>query len=437
MVYLPHWPIPGSLGNCQIDYETVFERMSVVLEKLGNPHKNLPPVIHISGTNGKGSTASVIEEIFATSGYKTCIYRSPHLHHCNERIVINGEKISDSFLFEVMEEARIAANQVPLTFNEGFVIGALLAFSKFDCDIAIIECNMGGRIDATNIIENKIATVITPISFDHMEYLGDSIQRISLEKAMIMRPNTPLICGPQSTQALGVIDVLAKDQKIPTYYYDHDFAIMLDEDNGNFDFEMFVQEQKISLQDLPQPNLLGQHQYINHSIAIATILALPQFNITQNHINSAITKVKWPSRLEKVNNSLNKLLRNSNSEIWIDGAHNEAGAYSLSTWIKEQNLIKTYLIVGFSKNKCKKEFIEKFEDTAHKIIAVTVEGEPYPEKSENIAQIIASSKINYSTSEDILDAIYQISQECDEEICRIIICGSLYLARDVKKYGSL
>lgn len=157
MVYLPHWPIPATLGKRQIDYETVFERMSIVLERLGNPHQKLPPVIHVAGTNGKGSAVSLIAEIFKQSGYKAHIYTSPHLHDCNERIVLAGEKISDNFLFEIMEEVRIAAEDVPLTFMESFTIGAFLAFSKVPADIAVIECGMGGRIDATNIIEKKIA----------------------------------------------------------------------------------------------------------------------------------------------------------------------------------------------------------------------------------------------------------------------------------------
>jgi len=248
MVYLPHWPIPSTLGKRQIDYETVFERMSEVLEKLGNPHKNLPPVIHIAGTNGKGSATALIAQIFSCAGYKTHIYTSPHLHDCNERIVLSGEKISDNFLFEVMEEVRLAAAETPLTFMESFTIGAFLAFAKTPADVAIIECGMGGRIDATNIIEKKLATLIMPISFDHTEYLGNSIERIALEKAMIMRPNTPLIVSSQSAKALEIIDILAKDQHIETYYYDRDFAVMKHEENDEFDIEFFGKNKNFYLE---------------------------------------------------------------------------------------------------------------------------------------------------------------------------------------------
>lgn len=447
MVYLPHWPIPSTLGKCQIDYETVFERMSIVLEKLNNPHQKLPPIIHVTGTNGKGSTASLLAKIFTTAGYKTHLYTSPHLHDCNERIVLNSEKISDNFLYEIMEEVRIAADSTPLTFMEGFTIGAFLAFSKVPADIVIIECGMGGRIDATNIIEKKLASVITPISFDHTEYLGNSIERIALEKAMIMRAGTPLIVASQPSAAKEIIKILANDQKIDSYFYDEDFAIAIDDETAEFDLEFFGKKQNFNLNDLPKPALQGQHQYINFATAIATILAIKEqnpdlFKIEQNHINSAISSVYWPSRIEKVQNNLNKILKNSESEIWIDGAHNAAGAFSLARWlIDTKSEKKTFVIVGFSRNKCKKEFLEKFINVADEIVAVRVDGEPYPEKSEIIAEIGRSIATSTNTkifaAEDLLDAIYYIGKSCEESPCRIVICGSLHLARDVRKFGNV
>lgn len=444
MVYLPHWPIPSTLGKTQINYETVFERMSVVLEKLDNPHKKLPPVIHVAGTNGKGSTASLLAKIFICAGYKTHIYTSPHLHDCNERIILNGEKISDSMLFEIMEETRIAAAETSLTFMEGFTIGAFLAFSKTPADIIIIECGMGGRIDATNIIEKKLATVITPISFDHVEYLGNSIERIALEKAMIMRPETPLIVASQPKKALEIIDILAKDQKIPTYYFDQDFAVMMDEESGEFNLEFFGKNQNFYLENLAKPALEGEHQYINFATAIACVLAIQdqypdKFKIENSHINQAISTVYWPSRIEKVENSLNKILKNEFSEIWIDGAHNEAGAFSLARWLlakKSTDLIpkKIFVIAGFSRGKCKKEFLEKFLNIAEEIIAVRVNGEPYPEKSEVISEIIKSIGAKNFAAEDLSEAIHHITNVNNFQPCRIVVCGSLHLARDVRQY---
>ena len=435
MVYLPHWPIPSTLGRREIDYETVFERMEFALKKLGNPHQKLPPVIHVAGTNGKGSTAALIAKIFSCAGYKTHIYTSPHLHDCNERIVLAGEKISDNFLFEVMEETRIAAacdkNSPPLTFMESFTIGAFLAFSKVPADVLIIECGMGGRIDATNILEEKLATVITPISFDHTEYLGNSLQRIALEKAMIMRPQSPLIVASQPNEAREIIKILACDQNIKTYFYDENFSITMDEESGEFDLEF---NGKI-IENLPKPNLLGSHQYINFATAIATILAInDKFKIDETNIRHALTSVKWPSRLEKVENNLNKILKNPESEIIIDGAHNEAGAFALARWIAEDLSKKTFVICGFSRNKCKKEFLGKFKNVAE-VVAVRVDGEPYPERSEVIAKIGEEIGMRIFAAENLLDAIDYVAKVCGDESCKIVICGSLHLARDVRKFG--
>jgi dihydrofolate synthase/folylpolyglutamate synthase len=432
MVYLPHWPIPSTLGKRQIDYETVFERAGILLEKLGNPHKKLPPVIHVSGTNGKGSAVSLLAEIFKQAGYKTHIYTSPHLHECNERIVLDGEKISDNFLFETMEETRLAAGEIPLTFMESFTCGAFLAFSKVPADVLIIECGMGGRIDITNIIEEKLLTLIMPISFDHVEYLGNSIERIALEKAMIMRPNTPLVVASQPSAAKNIIRILADDQKLPTYFYDEDFAIMLDEENGQFDFEFG----ETLLENLPKPALPGSHQYINFSSVIAGILTLKdKFKIEENHIRKAIANVYWPSRLEKVQNGLNKILTNVESEIWIDGAHNSGGAFALSKWISEQDSSKrNFVICGFSRGKCKKDFLEKFRDVAT-VLAVRVNGEPYPEDPEIIAEIGAEINIDIVPFADLADALYYISKSSKGAVCRVVICGSLHLARDVKSSG--
>jgi dihydrofolate synthase/folylpolyglutamate synthase len=433
MVYLPHWPIPSTFGKRQLDYEAVFERCAPVLEKLGNPHKKLPPIIHIAGTNGKGSATALFSEIFRQAGYRVHTYISPHLHESNERIVLDSQKISDSFLYEIMEETRIAAIDANLTFMEGFTCGAFLAFSKIPADILVLECGMGGRIDITNIIEEKILSVIMPISFDHVEYLGNSIERIALEKAMIMRPNCPLVVAAQPQEAKNIIKILADDQKIPAYFYDEDFAIQLDEDSGEFDFQF----QETILENLPKPALLGIHQYINFSTVLAGILAIKdQFKIDESHLRQAIKKVFWPSRLEKVTNGLNRILNNPNSEIWIDGAHNSAGAFALARWIKDQDQEKqNFVICGFSRNKCKKEFLENFKGIAN-LIAVLVNGEPYAENPEIITKIAAEIDMQAPPFIDLGEAVFYIKNKVKDQPCRIVICGSLHLARDVRSFSS-
>lgn len=421
-MYLPHWPIPSTLFNKKINYETVFDRMEIVLQKLGNPHKKLKNIIHVAGTNGKGSSVAVLTQIFSEAGFKTHNYTSPHLHNCNERIVLNGEKISDGFLNEILEEVRIASKNVELTFFEAFTIGAILAFSKVESDVIILECGMGGRIDATNIFEQKLATLITPISFDHIEYLGDKIEKIALEKSFIMRKNTPLIVSSQSVQAKNIIKILANDQKIKSYFYDEDFEILLDEESGEFDLKFGT---KI-IKNIPKPSLLGEHQYINFASAIAVILAInDEFKINDELIKNAVKNVVWKSRIEKINGF-------TNFDVFIDGAHNSSGAFALSKWISQtaKNYYKTYVIVGFSKNKCKKEFLLNFKNIA-KLIAVKVEGEPYPESLEVIYKIGNDCGLEITTKDNIFEAINFVKNQKEQKV-RVVICGSLHLARDVK-----
>ena len=432
MVYLPHWPIPSTLGKKSIDYETVFDRTKIVLERLENPHLKLPPVIHIAGTNGKGSTASLIAKIFQCHGYKAHLYTSPHLHDCNERILIDGQKISDRELYATMEEVRLKANDVDLTFMEAFTIGAFLAFSKNPADVLVVECGMGGRIDITNIISQKIATVLTSISLDHVEYLGDTIQKITLEKVQIIRPQTPLIVGPQAHIVKDLIKIIANDQQALSYFYDEDFSVEKSENDGTFDF---FWQNEILLPNLRKPNLEGDHQYYNFACAIACCMAISsKFNFNYEGINQAVSSIKWQSRLEKINNNLNKILKNSLSEIWIDGAHNEGGAFILANWIRSKSNIKNFVICGFSRGKCKVEFLEKFKDIAE-IFAVRVDGEPYPESSENIVAVAKKHEIFVNNGENLLNAINLIENKSSNEPYRIIICGSLHLARDVRHFN--
>lgn len=425
-MYLPHWPIPSTLINKEVDYEAVFDRMLPVLNKLGNPHQQLKNVIHIAGTNGKGSSAAFLGESFKRSGYKAHIYTSPHLHDCNERIVLAGEKISDSYLYEILEEVRLAceSDTTPLTFVEAFTIAAFLAFSKVSSDVIIIECGLGGRIDPTNIIERKLATLITPISFDHQEYLGNNIERIALEKAMIIRPNTPLIVSAQSKKAKNIIKILAQDQKISSYYYGEDFEILLDEDTGEFDFI----SKDFHLKDLPQPSLLGEHQYINFASVIALINIIKDtYNITPDAVKHAIQNTYWSGRLENISDLLHTFC--PNADIFIDGAHNSSGAFALAKWIKQNdNYNQNFIIFGFSKDKCSKEFLESFRGLGE-LIAVRVEGEPYPEDTNVITKIAKEININIIQKEDLFEALHYIQ---DKKKSRIVICGSLHLNRDVR-----
>ncbi len=427
MVYLPHWPIPATLGNKKINYETVFARMLPVLQKLGNPHQKLPPVIHIAGTNGKGSISALLAKIFAVAGYKASVYTSPHLLHCNERIVLNSQIISNSRLYEVLEETRLASQDHQFTFMESFTIASFLAFSQSNSDILIVECGMGGRIDATNIIENKLATIISAISLDHQEYLGNTLTEIALQKACIARKNTPLIVAKQDDFAINfaINQVATKLQSI-TYFYQQDFSLDINTD-GSFDF--YWQDENL-LPNLPQPNLFGKHQYFNFATALACIMAISRdFYFTYQHLAQAIVTVFWPARLQKLNNHWLKLLP-QNSQLFFDGAHNVGGALALADWLACQtnfNNTQKFVICGFSKNKCRPDFLlalQKFN-----LLAVTVGKEPYPESSKIIAEIGKKHNLAITDANNLFDALNLISQQ--NQPCLVVICGSLHFALEL------
>jgi dihydrofolate synthase/folylpolyglutamate synthase len=462
MVYLPHFPKPNKNSINKNSTEKLLE----ILDRLGNPHNKLPKVIHIAGTNGKGSTAAFLTSILQNAGYKIHLYTSPHLHNVNERIVISGHQIDDGYLYEILEEVRIATNEINLTLFEGLTLAAILAFSKNPADFCVIETGMGGRICPTNIIENKIATILTSISLDHQEFLGNNLEEIACEKAYIMRPNIPCIIASNHPVICKAIEARSREISNQLIYFNKDFKITIN-DNETFNFT----SQEAKLNNLNKPALLGLHQYLNASLAIACaslILKLsyypplpPQIQLSSQRglgstthnkanpdykdaqkvhtiINNGLKQVKWPSRLQRLTY---KQLR-KDDELWIDGAHNEGGFLVLSDWIKEQivddieNYIikRNYLIVGFTKGKAKSRFFSFFKDIIDFICAVRVYGEPNPESADIISKKINLAEIKEVKEENDLDEAIDFLVNLDpKNPCRIVICGSLYLARDFKR----
>jgi dihydrofolate synthase/folylpolyglutamate synthase len=458
MVFLPHFPIPNK--NSISDNSP--EKLKKILAKLGFPQDNLPPTIQVAGTNGKGSAVAFLASIFQAAGYKSHIFTSPHLHHCNERIVIANNQIDDGYLYEMLEEVRIASEGINLTLFEGLTLAAILAFSKNSADICIIETGMGGRVDATNVIDKKIATILTSISLDHQEYLGNNLSAIACEKSHIMRPNVPCVIAQQNIEVVKAIELRSSEICNPLIYFGKDFQIKINDDETfNFKYTNPVIPTKVgihsSFANLPKPSLPGWHQYLNASLAIAAILVLSSSQLTSSSqrklgsqqvgqdpsfrwddaIRNGLKQTKWISRLEKLNHNL---LR-KNDELWIDGAHNEGGFIVLADWLKEQIFDdfenkkpkRNYLIVGFTKNKTKPEFFIPFKDMIDFVCAIRVAGEPNPEEAETIFRQVKISGIEeVKTEDDLIDAINFLVNLDQENPCRIIICGSLYLARDFK-----
>lgn len=416
---MPHWP--QLLGEKPIHLG--LERIEKLLEIIGNPHLTLNNVIHVAGTNGKGSTIAFIGSILKAAGYTVNIYTSPHLVDFNERININGSQISDSYLKELAEECRIKSemHNIKPTFFEGTTALAFLAFARNNADFTLIETGLGGRLDATNVV-NPILTIITPISLDHTEYLGNSLKLIAGEKAGIIKQNIPCVIAQQLDIVFEVLESKANQLNSPVIAYEYDFGMRFLE--GRIQFL----SKEINMY-LPLPNLPGDHQFINAATAISAILSLNQeYKIDDHHIAMGIKSVKWPARLQKLNKgNLVELLPNSDWEIWLDGAHNESGAQILSVWAEQHHDKPIYLINGMTKGRDCSKFLSYFRGKIEEVHGLFIDNEPSSYSACHIVEAAKTIGIKAVEGESLEDAIFHITKSSNRPAI-ILICGSLYLA---------
>ncbi|MGN7619191.1 MAG: bifunctional folylpolyglutamate synthase/dihydrofolate synthase [Ehrlichia sp.] len=424
MVYMPHWPKP--LGFRPSDM--VLDRIIQVLNNLGNPEKKLPPVIHVAGTNGKGSSIAFTRSILDAAGLKTHVYTSPHLIEFNERIVIAGKKISDRHLYEVLETCREASVGIPLTFFEGTTAATLLAFSQVEADIVLLETGMGGRLDATNVV-NPILSIITSISLEHTEVLGDSVELIAIEKAGIMKENVTCIIAPQEqTSIMKVFEYYAVKNNVPLYRGGIDWFCDRKENSMLF-------KNSVDTLSFPLPSLRGEHQIINAGNAIAACSILAGkfgYNIGYEDIEQGITQASWSARLEKITTGfLYKILPQS-WELFLDGAHNPAGSEMLSRWIQDYVMGDLYVIIGMTREKDSMLFLNNLKPYIKFLSSICVKSEPKAQTAEELLQTALSLGINAVASKTLTDAISKILEVGDHnKKSTILICGSLFLAGDV------
>jgi dihydrofolate synthase/folylpolyglutamate synthase len=424
MVKMPHWPKPFG-KNLIVDLK--LKKVKLLLDRLGNPEKKLPPVIHVAGTNGKGSTIAFLKAILNAAGYTTHQYTSPHLIRFNERIVIADDEITDRQLFEVMDECRVHANDININFFEATTVGAFLAFSRYSADILLLETGLGGRLDATNVMENVLLSIITPISYDHMEFLGESLLEIATEKAGIIKKNSPCVVSWQEKKVLNFLSKRCAQLQSKSYVWRNDWNFAKIDDG--FSYLDIKGGWKI---DFPMPNLKGIHQIINASTAIAAIKSIADnFNVSNDQINEGLLHAQWPARMQKIENGMLASLLPPNSELWLDGAHNTFGAEMIAATITELSFMPTFLINGRSKDRDIEGFLMCFKDKVEHVFAVAVECEPLSEKPERIR--VTAEKLGFKTStcDSLMEAVRNCIKLSDERPIRIVICGSLYLAGDV------
>jgi dihydrofolate synthase/folylpolyglutamate synthase len=408
-----------------------------LLEAFGNPHKNLPPVIHVAGTNGKGSIVATLRSILEEVDYKVHAYTSPHLCVFNERILLAGKPIEDDFLESLIDEALCYNGDKDITFFELTTALSLAAFARTPADVLLLEVGLGGRMDCTNVIEKPLVSIIGSIGYDHMEFLGDTLEKIAAEKGGIIKPGVPVVIAPQSRESAsaGVVKILsnmAKERGAPvsrsgSEWFTHEIS------TGQGDTFHFVYKDVEMI--LPRPNLQGTHQIGNTGTALAALQIIKdQFPVSREAIARALKKIHWPARLQ---NLTEKFSLPENWELWLDGGHNTDAAHALESQCAQWNQNddkKLHLILAMMNRKDPVKFAEILQKHLHSITAVAIPGEPQGFDPAEMAKQLKAAfpQLQISSASDVASAVQKITN-AEMEPGRILIAGSLYLAGDVLK----
>ena len=403
--------------------DLTLDRMTRLLNLLGNPEKHMPPTIHIAGTNGKGSTQAMIRAGLEASGDICHAYTSPHLARFHERIFLSGSIIEEQDLANYLSECEKVNGNIPITYFEITTCAALLAFSQRKADYTLLEVGLGGRLDATNVIDEPKITVITPISIDHQQYLGNTLAEIAFEKAGILKRNSFAIIGPQEDEALAVIEARAYEVGATCKIYGQHWHIW--EENGRLVFQ-----DENGLLDLPLPKLIGAHQIQNAGIALATLRYLGKEN---SSFEGAMLNADWPARMQRLRKGILTSLAPS-AEIWLDGGHNKAAGYALTEAIGRLQPRKLFLIVGMLNTKDIVGYMKPLLSRSTNLYGVSIPGEAATMTAEETVKIARDVGFEAVISEDVESAIRDIIKQDDN--ARILICGSLYLAGNILQKNS-
>lgn len=393
-------------------------RVERLLAALGHPERRLPPVIHIAGTNGKGSTQAMIRAGLESGGARVHAYTSPHLARFHERIRLAGALISEGDLTALLDECVQANGPDDITFFEITTAAAFLAFSRVPADYVLLEVGLGGRLDATNVIERPALTIITPVSIDHQQYLGDTLPEIAGEKAGIIKRGVPVIIGPQDPDGLAVVEAKAARMGAPILAYGQQWHVS--EDRARLIFQ-----DENGLLDLPLPNLPGPHQVQNAGAAIAALRYLGQ---DDNACEAAVSRADWPARMQRLR--VGPLVDMAPQiELWLDGGHNPAGAEAVAATLARMPKRDTYLICGMLNTKDVRGYMAPLAPHVTQLYAVSIPGEANTLPAEVTAKAAVSAGIDAATAGSVADALAAIATVSPR--ARVLICGSLYLAGSI------
>jgi len=397
-------------------------RIEGLLEKLGNPHLTLPPVVHVAGTNGKGSVVAFLRAFLEAAGYKVHVYTSPHLVSFHERIRLAGALISEDELTDILEECERVNGDDPITFFEVTTAAAFLAFSRHEADVVLLETGLGGRLDATNVVARPVVTAITPVSLDHQDYLGRSLEGIAKEKAGIMKPGVPCVLADQSRLAEKPFTKRAADLGVSLLREGKDWS-------ARVAGERMTVTSGGRMRDLPLPSLPGKHQHGNAAQAIACldVLRANGFEVTDPAIALGLTTVQWPARLQRLTEGPLISLLPEGWELWLDGGHNPAAGKAIATHARKWRDKPLHLICGMLKTKDPVGFMKPLLGRAKSLQAVSIPDEAMTLTAEETAEAARRAGFEASVAENVAAALNHLVQS-DPTPKRVLICGSLYLA---------
>ena len=398
--------------------DLTLDRVWRLLGRLGNPQDSLPPVVHVAGTNGKGSTQAMIRAGMEAEGLKVHAYTSPHLARFHERIRLAGELISEPHLTEVLDECYAANGSDPITYFEITTCAALLAMARTPADYTLLEVGLGGRLDATNVVAAPRLTIITPVSFDHPQFLGNTVAEIAGEKAGILKRGVACVVGPQPEDAAEVIEARAATVGAPLIAHGQHWHV--GEERGRL-----VYQDERGLLDLPMPNLPGAHQIENAGAALAALRAL---GLGERAAEAAVTRAFWPARMQRLREG--PLVESAPGvELWLDGGHNASAGQAIGRHMATLPARETFLICGMLNTKDVTGYLAPLAPVTERLLAVSIPGEA---NTLSAAETVAAArKVGMAAEEaaSVTEALARIVAERPE--ARVLICGSLYLAGHV------
>ncbi|WP_417449925.1 bifunctional folylpolyglutamate synthase/dihydrofolate synthase [Kordiimonas sp.] len=418
-----------SLHPVEIDLS--LDRLYRLLEKLDNPHKKLPPVIHVAGTNGKGSTVATLRAIAEAAGHRVHVYTSPHLVRFAERIRVAGQIISEPEFVAILEECEAKNAGDDITFFEITTAAAFLAFARAPADLCILEVGLGGRLDATNVIDKPAAVGITTVSMDHENFLGNTLGAIAGEKAGIMKAGTPTVIGPQSPEAMAVIRARAKELGLKPQIFDENWHVLPNPKAGSFRYT----DSSCEI-ELPAPSLAGGHQMINAGMAMALARAQNEVTIPDAAIRAGLGWVRWPARLQELAGThLNTLLPDGAS-LYLDGGHNPAAGQVIRSFLSEIDPVERTitLVIGMLNRKDAKGYLRPLAGIVNHVIAVPIECDEDPAEPGFLAAAATDVGINGVVAKDVESAMRMVAEKANPNRSPfVLIGGSLYLAGNVLK----